>query len=534
MKKTLTCLLMLLACCLPMEAFHDMKLLERLDSVMADCEKYIERREAALDSLKAKAAATRKDSLRLKIYDEIYALYYTYRFDSAMVYVNRSAELAARIGNKHYSAQASIHRSVLLSTSGLYGEALDNFATIAEDSLCDELLFDFYFAYAWTYNYLIDYCADNVYAPRYRELKTSYLQKALPFAPNRRVKEYVTGVCLDNSGDYDKAYDHYTQCLDGLPVNTRLYAMATHAIARYHLRRGNMPEYERWLVKAAISDITCPLKENLAIQELSMYLFRDNPNEINRAHRYINFSMNDARFYHNRLRIVEIGDKLPDIADAYQRQIKRQSDHLKVALACISLLVVGLVILLCLLRKQLRLSHTLRRELAQGNERLRELNERLRDTNTVREGYVRLFLDLCAAYIDKLAKYRNFVQRKIKAKQAEDLLKSSNSTRLTEQEAMEFFVSFDMAFLELYPDFITQFNNLLREDARIVPKKKGSLTTDLRIFALIRLGVRDSSEISTLLFYSPQTIYNYRSAMKGNALNRETFEEDVAKLCTVL
>ncbi|MDO4181716.1 MAG: DUF6377 domain-containing protein, partial [Bacteroidales bacterium] len=164
----------------------------------------------------------------------------------------------------------------------------------------------------------------------------------------------------------------------------------------------------------------------------------------------------------------------------------------------------------------------------------KHLNEELVTTNHTREEYVSLFMDLCAAYIDKLNKYQDLVKRKVKAKQTDDLLKLVNATRLSEADAKEFFVNFDTAFLNLYPDFIEAFNALLREGEGITPKRGEILNTELRIFALIRMGVKDSSKIATLLFYSPQTIYNYRSAVKSRAKSKEDFEKQVEKLCTVI
>jgi hypothetical protein len=136
-------------------------------------------------------------------------------------------------------------------------------------------------------------------------------------------------------------------------------------------------------------------------------------------------------------------------------------------------------------------------------------------------------------YINKLNNYQNLVKRKVMAKQTDDLLRMVNANRLSEVDAKEFFVNFDTAFLNLYPDFIRSFNALLREDAQIQLGRGDILTTELRIYALIRIGVRDSAKIATLLFYSPQTIYNYRSAVKSRAKDKETFEHDVMELCRV-
>ena len=175
-----------------------------------------------------------------------------------------------------------------------------------------------------------------------------------------------------------------------------------------------------------------------------------------------------------------------------------------------------------------------RKILADMNAELQHLNKELVTTNHTREEYVSLFMDLCAAYIDKLNKYQDLVKRKVKAKQTDDLLKLVNATRLSDTDAKEFFVNFDTAFLNLYPNFIEAFSALLREDEKIIPKRGEILNTELRIFALIRMGIKDSSKIATLLFYSPQTIYNHRSAVKNRAKMRDSFEKQVEELCTVM
>ena len=178
--------------------------------------------------------------------------------------------------------------------------------------------------------------------------------------------------------------------------------------------------------------------------------------------------------------------------------------------------------------------HKRRKILAAMNQELQLLNKALVDTNHTREVYVSLFMDLCAAYIDKLNKYQDLVKRKVKAKQTDDLLKLVNATKLSDTDAKEFFMNFDMAFLNLYPNFIKEFNSLLREGEEIMPKRGEILTTELRIFALIRMGIRDSSRIATLLFYSPQTIYNHRSVVKNKAKMRDSFEKQVEGLCEMV
>ena len=155
------------------------------------------------------------------------------------------------------------------------------------------------------------------------------------------------------------------------------------------------------------------------------------------------------------------------------------------------------------------------------------------DTNCKREGLAKIYIDLCAKYIDKLKKYQTLVKRKIKANQVNELLSTISSSRISEEDAAVFLNKFDKAFLDLYPTFVQELNALLLPGQQITTKND-ALTTELRIYALIRLGIKESSEIADLLFYSPQTIYNYRSAVKSRAINRDSFEADIAKICWVI
>jgi len=175
-----------------------------------------------------------------------------------------------------------------------------------------------------------------------------------------------------------------------------------------------------------------------------------------------------------------------------------------------------------------------RLKLREQNLLLERLNQQLTNTNQHRETYLRLFLDMSALYIGKLEGFRKMVLRNIKAGKTTELLQKIDRVRVSDEEARDFYDRFDRAFLILYPDFVDNLNLLLRDDAQVRPDASNSLTTELRIYALMRLGVTASSEIATLLFYSTQTIYNYKSAMKSRAKNRDTFDRDVNALCHVM
>lgn len=232
----------------------------------------------------------------------------------------------------------------------------------------------------------------------------------------------------------------------------RTITQITCGLAFAHNRQGHLEEYERYLILSAISDNICPLKENLSLQELALLIFRQKPEWIERANRYLQYSMDDATFYNNRLRMLEIARKFPGIVNAYQHETIQERKHLTAAVIFISALSLLLIISLFIIRRQLKKVGNAQQTLSKLNQQLSHLNNELLKTNQTREEYVSLFLDLCASYIDKLNRYQELVKRKVKAKQTDDLLKQS-STRMSEADTKRFFVNFDTAFLTLYPTF---------------------------------------------------------------------------------
>ena len=338
-----------------------------------------------------------------------------------------------------------------------------------------------------------------------------------------------------------RALEHYFKTLSTAPVESRWHAMASYAIANNYSANNNNNKYEEYMLRACISDLLNCTRENLAMQDLAMYLFKKGDDTILLADCYINFAMDDAKNYNNRLRIIEISQKLPVIVSTYREKLSSQNNIMRFALFGVSILFAFVVVLLYFYSWQNRLLARNRHELSESNnllsslnDKLNTLNSRLLDTNSRRERLAKLYIDLCAKYIDRLSKFETLVKRKIKVGQVNDLLNTASSSRLSEEDAATFMNSFDTAFLDLYPSFVDEFNALLRTDEQIVPPHKGRLTTELRIYALIRLGVKESSEIAALLFYTPRTIYNYRSTIKSRAINRETFECNVEQLCRVI
>ena len=519
------------------------ELIQRIDSIIDNITQIYGKKQARIDFYKSMAHKSQKPETLLSAYDKLYDEYFVFQFDSAMVYADKAITLADRIGDKFHHDKCRIEKASLLGVGGLYGEAVALLDEIDSTHLDNELRFDYTIAYYFIYTYWADYCHDYYYSPRYHERANNYLKQAVTMLrPTDSYYNFFWGEYYIYVERNDKrALEHYFKTLSTAPVESRWYAMASYAIANNYSANNNNNKYEEYMLRACISDLLNCTRENLAMQDLAMYLFKKGDDNILLAERYINFAMDDAKNYNNRLRIIEISQKLPVIVSTYREKLSSQNNIMRFALFGVSILFAFVVVLLYFYSRQNQLLARQRHELSESNnllsslnDKLNTLNSRLLDTNSRRERLAKLYIDLCAKYIDRLSKFETLVKRKIKVGQVNDLLNTASSSRLSEEDAATFMNSFDTAFLDLYPSFVDEFNALLRTDEQIVPSHKGRLTTELRIYALIRLGVKESSEIAALLFYTPRTIYNYRSTIKSRAINRETFECDVEQLCRVI
>lgn len=542
MQRIIITFILICSCC-HLSATRNEKLSFTLDSLLDNISQIYKQKEASINTYKGIMDKDKSTATLLSVYDKLFNEYYVYQFDSAMVYVDKSIELADKTANQFYHDKSRIEKASLLAIGGLYGEAMSLLNEIDFSSLTPSLSFNYTITKYYIYMYWSDYCHDATYAPKYRQKSAEFLKQAVGLLSknDKRYNFFLGEYYIYVERNDKKALSHYFRVLKEVPVNSRYYAMAAFAIANNYSANHQPEKYEEYIVQACISDLKNCTRENLALQDFAMYLYQKDNENVSRAERYINFAMDDAKAYNNRLRIIEISQKLPIIVKNYREKLTTQNNLMRAALWGISILLIIMLVLFYFFRQQNKLLHKHRIELSDSNTQLSSLNDalnllntRLIDTNKQRERLAKLYIDLCAKFIDRLSKFELLVRRKIKVGQVNDLLNMTSSSRLSDEDAATFLLQFDNAFLDMYPSFIEEFNALLKPEEQVKPAHSRSLTTELRIFALIRLGVKDSSEIASLLFYIPRTIYNYRSAFKNKALNRETFEEDVEKLCTVM
>ena len=513
------------------------ELLHRLDQYIARRDEFSSKKEKKLIRMKKKLNLTSGKRERLGLYNQIYREYYTYRYDSAMVYAKRGLQLAEQLHDDYYINLNKINRAAVLSTGGFYSQAEDLLLSLKPEDISPKLMQYYYYTLTWVYNYWGAFCERSEFKEEMQDKKRLYLAKTLEYMGNKQsaLYYYLSGELeyLQHRTD-KKVLGWYQKALAASPVDSRVHASAAYCIARYYQDNEQMDIYEKYLVQAAISDQVCPLKENLALQELSTYLYNKDAKYAKRVAKYIYCSMEDAQFYNNRLRMVEISRILPLITETnHQREI-RQNRIITISLVVVSIVSLGfLAMMFFVFRINKRLAKS-RREVRSQNMLLEELNQKLLNTNKRRETYMRLFMDISAVYIKKLDDYRKLVSRKIKAKQTADLLTAINSYKLAEEEASSFYIRFDKAFMDLYPNFVDEFNQLLLPEKQIVLPAPNSLTKELRIYALMRLGITDGQELATLLFYSTQTIYNYKTSIRKRAKDLTTFDAAINQLCNVI
>ena len=526
------------------------QLRQKLDNLLEQRNALIDNKNKDINRLKKNLTTSENTLKRLQTYEQLFEEYYVFQFDSAMTYLNKGIKLAKETQNTYYYNSNTISKAELLSIGGLYSEAIHEIEQVDTTGLDKAQHFEYYFSLFRIHTYWADFCNDKTYTPTHRLKAQEYLKKAMPFCDETaKTYEYYLGeyaVFVLNNPQAARA--HYVKAIKQLPQNSRFYAMSCFALSGSYGNEGNTEKQEEFLLLSSIADIENCTMENFALQNLAMYIFEHNKDELDLAQQYIQTALEDAHFYNNRLRIIEISSKLPVIVRSYQQTLNQRNKVQMTAIIAISLLLLFLLSAVFYIVKQTKRLSLQQQELQKNNNQLSELNTQqkelntqlhdlnalLVDTNSKRERLAKLYIDLCAKYIARLKKQQTLVKRKIKANQITELLSQLSSERLSEEDAATFLSRFDKAFLDLYPDFTEELNSLLLPEGQIQNKSTDELTTEQRIMALIRLGVKESAEIADLLFYSPQTIYNYRSVLKGKAINKETFEEEVMKLCRVI
>ena len=516
-------------------------LFARLDEMLQHSATYIGHREHRIESVKNILGKSRfTPAQQYVLNQQLIEEYIPYQADSAITYLYRNIELAERLGDRRRLDETRIALGHFYAGTGIYLEADRNLSAVDTAQLGRKALTDYYIARFKLNIELRLYSHDVSQRTQSERLTDFYIGRIIdntePGTPLRLTYELERAM---RRNDYDAAERIVCELLDKVPPLTREYAIAAYMRAVAAQFRGDSRMQIEWYTRAAMLDVQLAIRDNAALSSLANLLVGE---DIQRAMRYMRTVMDDARFFNSRLRPWQDVRVITMIEKAYAEHKRRTAATTRKFVSALALLALMALAGTIYSLRQYRRLKAARRELEEAfarqhrtndalkryNEQLLELNDRIGEANTVKEEYIGIFLMMCSEYIDKIAAMRRRVRKQLRDGDIDALRREYASTDPDEQERKAFYTMFDTTFLKLYPTFIDEFNQLLDEEARIEPRKGELLSTELRIFALIRLGISDSSKIAALLRYSVSTIYNYRSKIKcRSTISRDEFEERI-------
>lgn len=461
---------------------------------------------------------------------KLYQEYKTFVSDSAIVYAKKNVLIAEELKNDNWLYESKLNLSMLCSVSGMYLEALDIQKSISVDRLPDRLKIYYYEAC----KELADFYSFN---SEYHQKHTLYRDSILLLRdPESSFYKKLYAEKLHSSGNYLQAREIFVSLFKASEKESHWYGGLAYCIGATYKTEGNYEMQKKYFAISAISDLKNAVKQNVSLRELSVAF--NETRDVERAYRYIQQSMEDAVFSNAYFRRMEVADYLPVVEKLYQQKIQMQNRNLTTMLIIIGVISLFLIVVIWYVCKQKNKLSAARKSLSEVNESLNELNvkvvginKELSESNHVKEEYVGRYMDQSSFYLEKLEQYRRSLNRIASNGNMEELFRMLKSHQFLEDEIRDFYTNFDKSFLELFPDFVECFNALLEKDGRIVPKPKELLNTELRIFALIRLGITDSAKIATFLRSPASTIYTYRTKIRKRALyEKEEFEALVMQI----
>lgn len=519
-------------------------LMSQLDSVISNREQYGKEREGKIATLKMEYAATGTDSLRYEILGRLFDTYNPYNTDSAYYYGLQREIVARRIGDPAYVSNALMNQASALIAVGMYYEASKITDSISVGDLPDYLVPYYYHIRRTLSGLLAEYSAFSTLRANYNARTKAYRDTLMAVNDENSLPYAITKADQYNSyGQYKRAVEVMKEFMAKNELSEHEIAICAWTLAEsYHNLKEKDLEKEQ-LIISSIGDLKAAVREYVSLRQLALLLYDEG--DLERAYHFMNIAIDDATKCNARQRIVEINDNYPQLTGIYVDKVRKQQRALIWALIAITILTLVVVGVLIYLYKQMKVVARSRKELAEANTQLNSLNSELKRSNEklssanraiaenshLKEIYIGRYMDQCLSYIDNLDSYRKNMLKLLSAGKTEDVKKALKSTEMVEGELKSFYDNFDATFLNLFPTFVEDMNALLLPEEAIIPKKTGSLNTELRIYALIRLGITDSDKIAKFLRYSLTTIYNYRTKVRNKARgDRNKLEAEVMKI----
>ena len=513
-------------------------LLLKLDQAIKERPIYMEQKELKLVELKRQLHRQIPDEERFAILGTLLDEYRSFNTDSALHMAEEREQIAIRLGNREYIDNARMNKADVLGMTGMYKEVMDLMRNIHIDRLPVDIHPYYYHIYRTVYGLMADYAVTAYEKKLYTELTDKYRDSLLLVnKDNLLIHTLIQSDQYNVRNEYDKAIRLLTDYLALQKDYEHDVAICAYTLSESYRLKGDKEKEKEYLIVSAMADMKTAVREYISLRKLAVLLYQEG--DIERAYSYVKICMEDAaagcaswRFWKSFL----------SINDAYQQKTEKQQEQMKWALVSISLLSLFLLLAIFYVYKQMKKVAAARREVIDANKRLKELNDELHLSNAqlkeanhsiaensyLKEEYIGRYMDQCSVYLEKMDNYRRSLGKIAATGNVEELYKNIKSSKFIEGELKEFYTNFDNTFLQLFPTFVEDFNALLADDEQISLKAGERMNTELRIFALIRLGITDSVKIAQFLRYSVTTIYNYRTKVRNKAAgDRDLLEQEV-------
>lgn len=507
---------------------------EYLDNIIENKHVYEDAKEERIGKLRNLLSVTNlSPEQEYEINSRLYEEFRKYKLDSAIRYVERNLAIARQLGNQRQVYLSDMYLAQLYSFSGMCVEANQILESINSSELPRDLLPVYYEANNRYYQHYATLSSQRSHLREMNAYRDSLIRVSDPGSFIHRIH---TSYRLMGKGEMDKAKVLLDELLEEVGKDTPRYAETAYALGCFYRLKKDSEAEKKYFMLSAIADVKSAVKENASFHTLALMYY--DQGDLSRAFKYTQAAIEDAVSSNVQFRTAQMSKFYSIINAIYQAKEAKSKSKLQHYLLLISVLSLVLVLLFVYVYRQIHKLYRIKEELSRTNGRLMQLNDELHeknsqlsDSNTIKEQYIARFFDLCSMYIDKMEDYRKSLNKLAQNRQFDELYKQLKSTSMMENELEELYKNFDAIFLNLYPSFVADFNALLVEDEQIVLKSDDLLNKELRIYALLRLGITDSVRIASFLRCSLSTVYNYRTKARNKAaISREDFEKMVMKI----
>lgn len=528
--KHLKLLFLLILSYLPIQAHNSNHVLEELKQVVKASKKYDAAKKEEIKIIYQNASKAKGADSRYKAYIQLFEAYQSYKYDSASVYADKALGLAKKLRNPNYQVEAACAKVFCLLSAGLYKEAFDEVNNVDISQVTTPYYkYKYYSVKSRLYSDMADYSRTEPYSSQYvKESRalTDTLKKYTGYQSSQYY--YVEGMQLMKERKCKESEQAFLRVLSDKKLNIHQRAICLSCMGWLCELRGNKDDALRYLAESAICDIKSATKETMALREVGAILYAQG--NVNLAIEYVQKALDDANFYNARQRKIEIGNVLPVIQQSRYNDIKKQRNMMMLCIVMVVAMLIILAVSTMLIKKQVKKVKLANKTIGERNQKLEETNRMLSESNKIKTEYIGKSFYTSADYFEKLEKLYKSIERKLMARQYDDILRSLSERSLA-KERENMYEDFDVTFLHLYPDFIEKYNALFEEKDRKVTCDKKQLNKEMRIFALIRLGVNDSERIAHFLGYSVNTVNTYKTRVKNKSIvNNDEFEQRIMEI----